>query len=189
MRSTLLVVAVFAGASAAQAQLPSPLTLELRPNVGALIQTGAQRDLFDNAALFGLQASWEIIPAIHMVASGAWSPGHHKFAANDDAVNTFLYDLGAEFNLIADLGADWQMKPFLGLGAGGRTYSYHEETFDMQTGFSAYGALGTEFQYRGVAFRMEGRDYVQRFPYPDRNVTRTRNDVGLTAGIAFHVGG
>jgi hypothetical protein len=189
MRGTLLVLALFAGGSAAAAQLPAPLHLELRPTVGALIQTGPQRDLFDASAIFGVQAAMELKPTIHLLGTFAWSPAHHKFVANDDAVNVFLYDVGAEFNLIRSLGIDWQLKPFLGLGAGGRSYSYHEANFDLQTGFAAYGALGTEFQYRGVALRLEARDYVQRFEYPDRALTKTRNDVGLMAGLAFHVGG
>jgi hypothetical protein len=188
MRGIILALALSAGASAAAAQSP-PVRLELRPTVGALIQTGAQRDVFKTSTTYGLQAAWEVKPAFHLVGSFAWSPAHHKLPANDDAVNVFLYDVGAEFDLVQPMGVNWELKPFLGVGAGARTYSYHAANFELHTGPAVYGAVGTEIQYRAVALRLEARDFVQRFEYPDRTSTKTRNDIGFSAGLAFHVGG
>jgi hypothetical protein len=174
------------GASATAQELPR--FLELRPLIGAYVPTGAQRDYFDDAAIYGLQAAFEYRPTLHFVGSFTWSPSHNNFVAVDDAVNMFQYDVGAEFNLVRSLGAGWDLKPFLGLGVGGRTYNYDAMSLATRTFVAGYGVIGTEFQYRSVAIRLEGRDYLSDFQNPLIGGSEARNDLGFSIGLAYHIG-
>ena len=58
---TVMIAALAATALAAQAQEPGPKP-EIRPFVGMYVPTGDQRDLFENAAMYGLQAALEFRP-------------------------------------------------------------------------------------------------------------------------------
>lgn len=187
MRRILIAAGLLLVTTAASAQ-ELPRFLELRPLVGAYVPTGTQRDYFDDAALYGLQAAWEYRPTLHFVGSFTWSPGHDSFVAVDDAVNLFQYDVGAEFNLVRDIGNGWQFKPFLGLGVGGRTYNYDAVDLATNTFVAGYGVFGTEFQYGVVAIRLEGRDYLSAFKDPMIGGNKTRNDMGFSLGLAYHIG-
>lgn len=187
MRRILIAAGLLLAGTAVSAQ-ELPRFLELRPLVGAYVPTGQQRDWFDDAAIYGLQAALEYRPTLHFVGSFMWSPGHDNFVAIDDAVNLFQYDVGAELNLVRDLGKGWELKPFLGLGVGGRTYNYDSIDLATNTFFAGYGVVGTEFQYGVVAIRLEGRDYVSGFEDPMIGGTETRNDMGFSLGLAYHIG-
>ncbi|HSR41416.1 MAG TPA: hypothetical protein VLL48_04585 [Longimicrobiales bacterium] len=186
--AALLTTASTAAAQARQA-MPGRHFLELRPTAGAVMPTGDQRDVVEDAAAMGLQLAWEQKPNLHFVASFGWSPANHKFAGvTDNDVQVFQYDVGAEFNLIRPLGEAWELKPFLGLGVGGRTYDYDEATFDTNTCQAGYATVGTEFQRGAAALRLEARDYLYCFDDPVLDESQTRNDVALSVGVAYHVG-
>ncbi len=188
MRVTLFAVVLLTAASAAVAQSPVPPQIELRPVAGAYIPTGVQRDLFKDAAMFGVQGALEVRPNFHVVGSFAWSPGHDRFGLAEDRVNLFQYDAGVEYGPVVPLGRNWEWKPFAGVGAGARTYDYRATELDTNTCFSGYGALGTEFQYGVTALRIEARDYLYCYKHPILDESKTRNEVGLSAGIAYHFG-
>jgi hypothetical protein len=188
MRKIVLTTLLLAAATTAAAQSPTPPMLELRPMAGALIPTGEQRDLFKDAAVYGAQVAMEYRSDLHFVASFGWSPGHDRFAVADHKVNVYQYDIGAEYNLIVPFGDRWELKPFLGVGGGARTYDYAAASLETQTCAAGYGTLGTELQYGAVALRLEARDYVYCFKNPVSDLSKTRNEVGLTAGFAYHIG-
>ena len=187
-RSTSLTVAALIAifASKAQAQTGG-LGLEVRPFVGAYIPTGDQRDFLKDAVLVGGQASWRVIPAFAITGTFAWSPSKDRMTAGDQTLDIFQYDLGAE--LRADSWYDGgliTLTPFVGLGAGGRTYSYRDLNVGNTTNFDGYGALGGDVGFGPVSLRIEARDYVSQFkPLSGSGDTKTRNDVGLVAGIAY----
>jgi hypothetical protein len=162
--------------------------LELRPTAGAVLPTGDQRDLFDDAASFGAQLAWEYKPDLHFVGAFGWSPTRHHLAMTDGDVNVFTYDVGVEFNLVRPMGPRWELKPFVGVGAGARTYDYAEPGVDAETCQSGYATLGTEFQRGFAALRLEARDYLYCYKNPVLDRNETRNEVGLSLGVAFHVG-
>jgi hypothetical protein len=185
-RTAILIGAMVAGALAppARAQLFTP---ELRPFAGAYVPTGAQRDLFKDATMVGVQGALEIIPTVHLLGTFSWVPVHNKYPGFDENVSIFAYDVGTELGIVQPLGAGWDFKPFVGLGLGARTYSYKAAGLSDRTCAAGYGALGSEFQLERVALRLEARDNVFCYRSPMAGVaSRTRNDVGLTFGLAYH---
>ena len=188
MRTTLFALALAATASSAAAQLPVGAMLELRPVVSASIPTGVQRELFDDAAGVGFQAAIQYRPGLHFVGTFLRTAAHHTYAAPDQRVRMYQYDAGAEFNLVRPLSRGWELKPFVGAGAGARTYDYVHDAFDSNSCLSGYGTMGTELQYGAVAFRLEARDNVFCFKNPIIDESKTRNDLGIGFGIAYHVG-
>jgi hypothetical protein len=189
MRTLILTGAFLVTASAASAQMRPQRFLEIRPEAGAMIPTSHQRDLFDDAASIGLQTAYELKPSLHLVASFGWMPAKHKLATLDKDVNVFSYDVGAEFNLIIPMGERWELKPFLGLGAGARTYDYDAPSLGTHTSPAGYATGGTEFQRGITALRLELRSYLYEYDHPVRDEKLTRNDLALSVGVAFHVGG
>jgi hypothetical protein len=185
MKKFIAVVLAFGAATALSAQSPGAIP-ELRPFVGMSIPTGDQRDLFDNAAMFGLQGAFEMRPNFHLLGTFGWVPGQAKYTGADKDVQIYQYDLGLEYGLVRMLGS-WEFKPFLGLGGGARTYLYADDALETQTCASGYGALGAEMQMGRAAIRLEGRDNLFCFKSPVPGVeSKTRNDVGVTLGLAYH---
>ena len=180
----LAALAVTAVASPAQDTKPTP---EIRPFLGMYIPTGDQRDLFENAAMFGVQAAMEVRPTFHLLGTFGWIPGQAKYSGFDDDVQIFQYDIGLELNMVRQVGDSWLFKPFIGVGGGARSYFYASDNLQDRTCAAGYGALGAEMQLGRAAFRLEGRDnlYCYRSPLPNVD-SRTRNDVGLSFGIAYH---
>jgi hypothetical protein len=185
-RITLAAAALALGAVALPAQTRKPVP-EIRPFAGASIPSGAQRDLFKDAPMFGAQAALELKPNLHLIGTFGWVPGHTKYPVADDAVDLFEYNVGAELGLVRPMGGGWQFKPFLGLGAGARTYNYQAKDLTTETCTAGYGAAGTEFQVGRTALRAEARANVFCFQPPEPGAKKaTRNDVGLNIGLAYH---
>ena len=181
---SLVVLAATSTMSAAQESVKRP---EIRPFMGVSIPTGPQRDYFGNAAMFGLQAALEMKPSFHLLGTFGYVPGEAKYAGAQDGVQIFQYDLGFELNMVRELGDTWLFKPFFGLGAGARSYLYDDDALANQTCASGYAALGTEFELHRTSIRLEARDNLFCYRSPLPNVkSQTRNDVGLSAGIAYH---
>lgn len=170
---------------AAQAPMVRP---EIRPFAGAIIPTGDQRNLFQDAPMVGLQTAVELRPSLHIVGTFAWVPAQNKYSVTQDNVNIFQYNVGVELGFVQPLAGNWELRPFIGAGVGGRTYDYQAATLANKTCVAGYGALGTEFQLARTALRLEARDNVFCFQSPIAGVgSKTRNDIGLAFGIAYHL--
>lgn len=183
---TLTLAALVSTAMATSAQEPQ-VRPEIRPFMGMYIPTGDQRDLFDNAAMFGVQAALELRPSFHLLGTLGWVPGQAKYAVANDNVQIFQYDVGFELDMVRELGGSWLFKPFLGLGGGARTYVYEDDDLKNQTCAAGYGALGAELQLGRAAIRLEGRDNVFCFRSALPGIkSKTQNDVGLSLGLAYH---
>jgi hypothetical protein len=192
IRRALVALAVLAGllafASRVEAQTPtrSVGALELRPYVGVYIPTGDQRDLLEDAVLVGAQASYRILPQLAVTGTFAWSPSKDRLNPGDETVDLFQYDIGAEARAAQwYVGERWDFSPFVGLGLGGRSYSYRDlDDVGTQTDFAGYGALGGEFGFGRLGLRLEARDYLSRFePVVGGGDAETRNDVTIAAGL------
>ena len=183
---TLTLAALVSTAMVGSAQEPA-VRPEIRPFVGIYIPTGDQRNLFDDAAMLGVQAALELRPSFHVLGTFGWAAGQTNYVASQDNVQILQYDVGMELNMVRALGESWLFKPFVGLGGGARTYLYEDDNLENRTCAAGYGALGAELQFARTAIRLEGRDNVFCFRSPVPGIkSKTRNDVGLTLGLAYH---
>jgi len=189
VRRVLTAAALFTAAASAQSAgaQTSGIGLELRPFVGAYIPTGDQRDFLKDAVLVGGEASWRVIPAFAVTGTFAWSPSKDRLTAGDQTLDIFQYDVGGELRVPSGYGLGFaQLTPFVGLGVGGRTYSYRDLDVSSKSNVDGYGALGGDIGFGPVALRIEARDYVSQFkPLVGGGDTKTRNDIGLAAGLSY----
>jgi hypothetical protein len=182
------LVASIGAVSSAVAQSEGSMAVEVRPSVGVWLPTGEQRNDFSASTSFGLQGAVEFSSRVHGVISGSWTRSSSKFASfSNKSAHIWQFDAGAEYTLVHRLTGDWRFRPFVGAGAGVRTYDYPAAGVGSKGCAAGYGALGTEFQRREVAIRLESRDYLSCFDSPITGVRRTRNDAVLSFGIAYHM--
>lgn len=183
----LAVTALLCMSSASAAQQDGDVRAEIRPYAGALIPTGDHRSDFRTSTTLGLQGALEASKYIHLVANVAWTRGHAKYATfSDDLTYVWHYDLGAEFNARFETDL-FLVRPFVGLGAGLRTYDYQALGQSARTCATGYGAIGTELEMGSIALRAEGRDYLNCFESPIYRTKTTRNDLLLVLGFAYHL--
>ena len=193
-RARLAAVATFALSSAFGAAKLSAQDMvtrnsngfEIRPYAGAFIPTGKQRDLLKDAVMVGGQASYRIVPQLALTGTLGWSPSKDRITPGDQTLDVWQYDLGAELRAPSwfTSGA-WDFTPFVGLGAGGRTYNYRDLDVDSKTNVAGFGTLGGELGFGRIGLRIEGRDYVSQFKPFDGGDSKTRNDVTVAAGLTL----
>jgi hypothetical protein len=159
---------------------------ELRPYVGAYIPTGDQRDLLKDAVLVGGQASYRINPNFAVTGTLGWSPSEDRVTPGNEKLDLWSYDVGGELRAPSWLQSGaLDFTPFVGLGAGARTYNYRDLDVDSKTNFAGYGMLGGELGFGRFGFRLEARDYVSQFKPFDGGDSKTRNDVTLATGLTL----
>ena len=187
MRAILIATFAFCTATGLSAQerwrAPSG---EVRPFAGVFLPVGALKADFKAATMVGAQAAIEVNRHIHGVASVGWTHGHNRLFT-EDVTYIWQYDVGAELNAVSEIGWGWYFRPFLGAGAGGRTYDYRVSDVKTASCTAGYASAGAELQHHIVAFRAEARDYLSCFQSPLTATKRTRNDIGLTVGLAYHL--
>jgi hypothetical protein len=188
MRKVVFLAAALAlGASALAAQA-TKVKPELRPFAGTVIPTGKLRELFLDAPMAGISTAVELKPTLHVLATFAWIPAQNKYGLAQNNVNIFQYTAGAELGFVKPFAGNWELRPFAGVGLGARTYAFQGVGLANKTCFAGYGALGTEFQIARTALRLEARDHVFCYRSPVSGVSSTtRNDVGLSLGVAYHL--
>lgn len=184
--ATFVITALVLGGTALTSQTPSS-AFELRPFAGASLPTGAHRDLFKPAPIAGLEVAYQLQPNLHIVGAFGMMREHTRYTVSRNDGSRYSYDAGVELSIERQLAGGWSMRPFAGLGAGGRTYTFQDQTLLRRTCAAGYGALGSEFRYGATALRFEARDNVfcYKSPTPD-GASRTRNDVTLGLGVAYH---
>jgi hypothetical protein len=159
---------------------------ELRPVVGAFIPTGGMRNDFTDATLYGLQGGLEYSSNVHLLLSGFWSRNTTHFRTlSSRRADIWQFDMGGELNLVRPMGRQWFFRPFVGGGAGARTYDWQDG--GVKACVAGYGSTGAEFQRFTGAVRLEARDYVSCFESPVSGSKKTRNDVGLSLGFVYHM--
>jgi hypothetical protein len=159
---------------------------ELRPFAGVFLPVGAHRADFKSATMVGAQGAVEVNRHLHAVASVGWTHGHNRLFVSD-LTYIWQYDVGAEINAVRQMGWGWYLRPFFGTGFGGRTYDYRDDATQASSCIAGYGTVGAEVQRNVLALRAEARDYLSCFESPVSGVKRTRNDLGLTVGLAYHL--
>ena len=161
---------------------------EFRTFVGAFVPTGDQRSDFKDATLLGAQIAQEFSPWAHVLGSFSWTNSSNKFATlNDHGTNIWQYDVGAEINSLHNITNEWFLRPFIGAGIGARTYDYKAASAPTKTCTSGYGSAGMEFQRFDGAIRLDVRDYLNCFENPITAKKSTRNDLGFSLGLVYHL--
>ncbi len=184
-----IAAATIALASTASAQLAptSGRSWELLTSSGALVATGAQRDAIKDAPLSTLQLSYVIDSRIAVTSMVGWARSRDLAAANDPKLDVFTFDVGAE--LRADrMGSEEGVTfaPFVGAGAGSRSYNYRSLDVDATHNVAGYASLGGDVGMGRVHLRLEARDYVSGFkPLTGAGTSQTRNDVIAFVGLRF----
>ncbi|WP_242393218.1 outer membrane beta-barrel protein [Anaeromyxobacter oryzisoli] len=187
MSVAIAALAVLASLPAQARAQEKSRRFEIAPLVGAYLPTGGQRDMLDDSVLAGLTVSYDVIPYAAVVGAFSWAPTHAKGVGNGD-LDLFQYDLGVQGQLPIALSGDLTLKPFVGVGAGARTYSFRDLNVDSETDFAGYVSAGASLQYQAVAVSLTARDYLTPFNGIGRETsTQTRNDLALfgSVGVRF----
>jgi hypothetical protein len=174
--------------SAAQMPAPQAKPWELRFTSGAFIPTADQRNSLKDAQLSAAQLSWVVRPSLAITGTFGWARSRDLSSVNSPKLDVFTSDLGVEAR-----PAKWFAKrsvtfsPFVGLGAGARSYNYRKLDVDATNNLAGYGTLGGELGLGRVGLRLEARDYVTGFkPLIGAGKSEARNDVVITAALSFN---
>ena len=183
--AVVLGVLVSGRTTLAQTTLEHPKSWELRFTSGALVTTGDQASSLKNAGTSAAQVSWLIRPSLSITGTFAWSRSRDVSMISQPKLDVFSSDLGLEKRL----GQRFResavtFSPFMGVGAGARSYNYRKLDQDATHNVAAYGAIGGEIGVRRVGVRLEARDYVSQFkPLMGAGPSATRNDVVVMVGL------
>lgn len=181
------VLAALARTLSAQTTAPQPATLELRFTSGGLVPTGAERSTLKDAQYSAAQVSWLVMPSVAITSTFGWGRSRDIATADDPQLDVFTYDVGAEAR-----GGEWftgkkmTFAPFVGAGAGARSYNYRNLDIDATHNLAGYAAAGGELGAGRVGVRLELRDYVAGFkPLTGAGMASTRNDIVIMVGLRF----
>jgi hypothetical protein len=174
--------------SAAQEPAPRAATFELRFTGGAFVPTGAQRNALGNAQVSAAQLSWLVRPSVAITSTFGWARSRDLTIADDPKLDVFTYDVGAEVRGSERFaGRKVAISPFVGVGAGARSYNYRKLDIDATHNLAGYAAVGGELGMGRVGLRLEARDYVAGFkPLSGSGRAATSNDVVMMIGLRFN---
>ena len=182
---------------AASALLAAPHTVEAQSaplqrngfevlfSSGALVPTGAQRNALKDAALSTAQVSYVVRSRFAVTTMVGWARSRDLASPTDPKLDVFTFDVGAEARAPRTLGSNaMTLMPFVGAGAGSRSYDYRSLDADATHNVAAYGAIGGELGRGRAHVRLEVRDYVTGFrPLAGTGTSATRNDVVALIGL------
>jgi hypothetical protein len=192
MMTVLITAMLLWGAriSLAQARVDSAHTWEVRATSGGLIPTGVARNTLKDAQLSAMQVSWLVRPSFALTATFGWARSRDLLTTDHPKLDVFSYDVGAEARAPERFtGSPVTFAPFVGVGAGARSYNYRNLDVDATHNVAGYGTAGGEFGAGRVGMRLELRDYVTGFkPLTGRGVSDRRNDMVFMVGLRFKKG-
>jgi hypothetical protein len=141
-----------------------PRRTQLSPFLGVVVPTGHQRVVLDDAVLMGLTASYDVHRNVAVVGALAWAQTEgHGLAARTATLDVVQYDLGLQGQLPIDLGDGQTLKPFVGVGVGGRTYRFRDLAAEHESDRVGYSALGVNLECRGFVVSATARSYLGDF--------------------------
>ncbi len=167
--------------SAAQEHAPAERHWELRFTSGSFMPVGEQQRVLRSAPLTAAQLSWTPRPSLAITGTLGWARSRDRLAAGTPKVDAFTADVGAE--LRAAVGRT-SFSPFVGVGAGSRSYDSHGRGTETTHNLAGYAAVGGELVIRRVGLRVEARDYVTGFkPMRDAERSAVRNEVVVMTAL------
>jgi hypothetical protein len=174
--------------AAAQTPAPQAGAWELRFTSGAFIPTGNQRNFLKDANVSAAQLSWVVRPSVAVTGTFGWARSRDLRSVDTPKLDVFTSDLGVEARpaqWFADRAVTFS--PFIGFGAGSRSYNYRNLNVDATNNLAGYAAVGGELGIGRVGLRLEARDYATGFkPLVGAGKSDTRNDVVIMLGVRFN---
>jgi hypothetical protein len=187
IRIGLVGLVICSNVAVAQSSAQEQGAWELRIASGAFVPTGAQRNSLSDAQMTAAQVSWLVRPSAAVTGTFAWARTRDVALPNTPKLDAFASDLGIEAR-----GGQWfrdcamTFDPFVGVGAGARSYNYRNMDVEAAHNLAGYGEIGGELGVRRVGLRVEVRDYVSGFrPLVGVGHAETRNDVVVMVGLRF----
>jgi hypothetical protein len=175
------------GTAAAQAPAAPAKRLEFRVNGGAFVPTGDQRNVLKDAQVTAAQLSWLVRPTLALTGTFGWARSRDIASPDAPKLDVFTSDIGVEVRPARRLAERAvTFSPFVGVGAGARSYNYRRLNVDATNNFAAYASAGGEVGIGRVGVRVEGRDYATGFrPLVGAGTSEMRNDVVIMAALRF----
>jgi hypothetical protein len=152
--------------------------------LGVRMPTGRERDVFGPAFLIGGQVAVRMGRYAAAMMSVSAAQGDDRTHLGDNALTTVQYDVGVERRGCPFCGSLPAVKPFAGVGVGGRTYRHDRDSRPATTSATVYVAAGAELRKGRAGFRAELRDYLVGVRQEGRRTVW--NDINLQAGLAYH---
>jgi hypothetical protein len=173
--------------------------IEVRPHAGGFIPTGALRHVLRDAALLGMQAGWRFHSSVALTGSLAWAPSRARSTSlasstvaggREGGLDIWQYDVGIEVRVPITTRSSWLVAPFLGGGAGARTYDHRDrDDVGTQASLLAFGAVGIDVTPSNspLGARIAVRDNVSAFKGLRGELAEreARNDVQVSAGLTW----
>ena len=178
-----IITALALTMSSLGAQRPEAPLLEARPFAGLYIPTGAQREVFANTPLVGLQGAVHL-PTVILTSTFNWGRSGDRRAGATHDIDLYQIDWGLEKEPLAS-PLRWQLRPFLGAGLGLRIYDSREPGATTRRAIAGFATGGLSRRVGRVDTRVEIRDHLSGY----RGVTvvrpsSVRNDLTVAIGIA-----
>jgi len=163
--------------------------------LGAFVPTVDHRSVVWDAFAIGAQVGVGLRPSLAVVGGALISQTAYRDGTRDD-VTLVQYDLGLELAPGAAAGTHRRVVPFLGAGAGVRSYdraSGRDGASGQRYFATGYASAGGELALGRVGLRVEARDYVSQSEtrgmmagVRSDDMAGVRNDVTAVAGLAYH---
>ena len=180
----LSLSALSLGPAVSRAQSERTGTFAMHVLIGGFVPTGAARGTVSNGYAIGAQIGIGLTPRVATVATVFVT--QTKLRAIDvNEVTLVQYDVGVEFVPGAPHESKHRVIPFVGLGAGGRTYDVRDAGTTTRAYPAAYVSAGGEIRLQRLNFRMEARGYASR-QESEAGATVTRTDIAGLASLAVH---
>jgi hypothetical protein len=172
------------------AQTNGPLSFSLGPQIGVYVPVQDQADDLSEALALGGIVRTDINEWIGVVGSFWWAPSEAEvpsISLTEEDIDLFQYDLGIEVRPFANRDDHWFIQPFIGAGAGGRSYSFRDLDADAETDFAGFGSIGGEIAFQRLALRLEARGYLSDYDgltgaHPD---SEGRGEFTFTTGLMY----
>lgn len=160
---------------------------ELHLSSGALVPAGAQRSAIKSAKLSTAQLSYVVRSRYALTTTFGWARSRDLGAVGRPKLDVFTYDVGAEARAPRWIdGKSMSLTPFVGAGAGSRSYNHRRLDVAATHNLAGYAAVGGEAGWSRVRVRLEVRDYVTGFkPLMGSGAAATRNEVVTLVGVRF----
>ena len=182
--ATLLIGSIASTSLRAQAADTAARWSLLVPS-GTMVPTGAQSHAVKRGNVTAIQISYAPRSTFAITSTFGWARSRDVATAGDPKLDVFTYDVGAEARAPQWLqGKGVELTPFVGAGAGGRSYNYRNLDVDATHNVAGYLSAGGEARVRRIGIRLEARDYLTSFkPLNGSGDTRSGNDVVVMAGL------